>query len=153
MRNMFIVRDGWKIDLPTLEELGGDMGETHYTAVEVFERSFLFHVDFLFHFASEFDPNDYRKVRMIVGSIEPVIASIGSSNICIDSILLQYFAWDSPDEEEGFVPLQEVIEATCKDGHPAYVYVCKNGMRFVDAMVDQLEEEMTLGEQVYCAEA
>lgn len=88
---------------------------------------------------------------MIVGCIEPVIASKNDKNVSIDSILLQYFPWDSPDKKEGFTPLLEVIEATCKDGHPAYVYVCENGLRFVDAMVDQSEEEMTLGKRVYCA--
>ena len=150
MHNMFIVRDGWKIELPMLEELGGDMGETHYTAVEVFERSFLFHVDFLIPAPSEYDPDERVKVRMIVGSIEQVLAS-RHNNISVASILLQYFDWDSPDGKEGFALLEEVIAGTCRDGHPAYVYVCKNGMRFVDAMVEQSEEELTLGRKVYFA--
>jgi len=148
MRNMFIVRDDWKIEMPMFEELGGDMGETHYEAMEVFERSFLFHVDFLFPTPSKYDPDEHRKIRMIVGSIEPIIASI-RSGVSVESILLQYFAGDSPDGKEGFALVEEVIAGTCKDGHPAYVYVCKNEMRFVDAMVDQSEEELTLGRKLY----
>lgn len=85
---------------------------------------------------------------MIVGSIEPIIASI-RSGVSVESILLQYFAGDSPDGKEGFALVEEVIAGTCKDGHPAYVYVCKNEMRFVDAMVDQSEEELTLGRKLY----
>lgn len=149
MRNLFIVKDGWKVELHVPESLGGDMGETHYHAVEVFEQSFLFHVYFSVPAPDEFDPDATRRIRMIVGDIGPILASIDSGDVSEASILLQYFEWESPDGKEGLVPLQEVIAATDEDGHPAYVYVCKNGMRFVDSTVPQSEEELTLGHRVY----
>ncbi len=89
---------------------------------------------------------------MIVGDIEPILASIDSGDVSEVSILLQYFEWESPDGKEGLVPLQEVIAATDEDSHPAYVYVCKNGLRFVDSTVPQSEEELALGHRVYLDE-
>ncbi|WFS63963.1 hypothetical protein LF599_07315 [Pseudodesulfovibrio thermohalotolerans] len=152
MDNMFIVRDDWKFELHMPEELGGDMGETHYWAVEVFEQSFLFHVYFYFPVQDEIEPGATRRIRMIVGDIGAIIASIKSGCITEASILLQYFEWVSPDGNEGISGLQEVISATDKAGQPAYLYVCKNGMRFVDSLLTRSEEELTLGQVIYSNE-
>ena len=149
MDNMFIVRDDWKFELHMPEDLGGDMGETHYWAVEVFEQSFLFHVYFYFPVQDEIEPGATRRIRMIVGDIGAIIASINSGCIAEASILLQYFEWVSPNKKEGLVRLQEVIEATDPSGHIAYVYVCENGMRFIDSMVPQTIDELNLGQQLY----
>lgn len=146
----FIVHENWKWEIKIPEALGGDMGESHYHFVKMMGNDYIFHIDVSYLDAS--DPDLTWTDRILTPNITLALGFIATNDFTASSITLQPPRHKNSDREYSLIPIVEVFEAKDSAGQQSFVFVCKDGSRYIDSPIAKTEDELVNYKLVYCIE-